>query len=159
VKVVTSHHHLIEITLLLLLNLIPINILHLHNLALLSTQDGSSIDVGLELIPKPIVNPQILPHNIGIFTSRLLDCLPTLGIISDWMWSAINGRNHGHLTHIIFHVADVKLSEMLRSVRNLISGVSLQLLTLLILDILIRASLAPRPCGAALLLPAVVVLP
>jgi hypothetical protein len=93
----------------------------------------------LELIPKPIVNPQILPHNIGIFTSRLLDCLPTLGIISDWMWSAVIGRNHGHLTHIISHVAAVKLSEMLRSVRDLISGVSLQLLTLLILDILITS--------------------
>jgi Asp-tRNA(Asn)/Glu-tRNA(Gln) amidotransferase A subunit family amidase len=82
-KAGTDLDHLVKLRLLLFLYLIPVNILHLPYLGLPHTKDGSDIEVGMKLIPKPVVDAQILAHCIGIYLSRLFDQLPTLGIVND----------------------------------------------------------------------------
>ena len=96
-KAVTDLDHLVKLRLLLFLYLIPINILHLPYLGLPRTKDSSGIEVGMKLIPKPIVDAQILAHCIGIYLSRLFDQLPTLGIVDDWMLTRVIWYSHKHL--------------------------------------------------------------
>jgi hypothetical protein len=66
--------------------------------------------VGMKLIPKPIVDAQILAHCIGIDPSCLFCQLLARGIISDSMLAGINWRSHQHLTIKVSDVAAVNLS-------------------------------------------------
>ena len=55
-KAVTDLDHLVKLRLRLFLYLIPVNILHLPYLGLPRTNDSSGIQVGMKLIPRPIVD-------------------------------------------------------------------------------------------------------
>jgi hypothetical protein len=59
-KVVTDPDDLVKLRLLLVLQLILVNILHLPYLGLPHTKNSSGIEVGMKLIPKPIVDVQSL---------------------------------------------------------------------------------------------------
>jgi hypothetical protein len=60
------------------LHLIKVNVLHLPTLGLPSGKNGSGTEVGMEHIPKPIINAYVLRHLIKIDLSCLFSPLPTL---------------------------------------------------------------------------------
>jgi hypothetical protein len=67
-KLVTSGDDLIKLWVMLCLQLLPVNILYLHNIGLLKVENHKGIEVGMKLIPKHVINPLVLGHNIGIFS-------------------------------------------------------------------------------------------
>ena len=87
-----------------------VNILHLSYLGLPRTKDSSGIEVGMKLIPKHVVDAQILAHYIGIYLFRLFDQLPTLGIVDDWMLTRVIWYSHKHLPINLSNVGSFKLS-------------------------------------------------
>jgi hypothetical protein len=56
----------------------------------------------MKLIPKPVVDAQILAHCIGIDPVCLFYQLPALGIISDRLLTGINWRSHQHFIIKVF---------------------------------------------------------
>ena len=59
-KVITILGYLVKLRVMLRLHLLLVNILHLADLGLLGVEEHGGIEVGMKLIPKPVVNSQIL---------------------------------------------------------------------------------------------------
>jgi hypothetical protein len=91
----------------------------------------------MELIPKPVVNTQILSHCIGAYASSLLNTFLALGVVNNGMLAVVNWRPHKHLFIKASDVAAIKLSQIKRGVRNGICGVASHLQPFLILNVLI----------------------
>jgi hypothetical protein len=129
----------VEFRLFLLLQVIKVNILHLANLALPSSEYGYGIEVGMKNIPKPVVNSHHLPSGIGVHFLGLLGAFPTLGVINHWMSHCVlRSSPLKHIT-IVPHIAIVKLYNVQRGVRAATrrDGVPYLLKPLLCLNILL----------------------
>jgi hypothetical protein len=138
-KYVTDPDSSVEFRLFLLLQVIKVNILHLANLALPSSEYGCGIEVEMKNILKPVVNSHHLPSGIGIHFLGLLGAFQPLGVINHWM-SHCDLRS-SQLKHImtIPHIAIVKLYNVQRGVREATrrDGVPYLLKPLLYLNILL----------------------
>jgi hypothetical protein len=108
-KSVTDPDSSVEFRLFLLLQVIKVNILHLANIALPSSEYGCGIEVGMKNISKHVVNSHHLPSGIGIHFPGLLGAFPTLGVINHWMSHCV--LRSSQLKHIMIvpRIAVVKL--------------------------------------------------
>ena len=106
----------------------------------------------MKLIPKPVVDAQILAHCIGIYLSRLFDQLPTLGIVDDRMLMRVIWYFHKHLPINLSNVGSIKLGQVKGSVWTGICGAASHLQPFLIFDVLLTPPLSTRPLGATPLL-------
>jgi hypothetical protein len=138
-KSVTDPDNNVEFRLFLLLQVIKVNILHLANLDLPSSEYGCGIKVGMKNIPKHVVNSHHLPSGIGIHFPGLLGAFPTLRVINHWMSHCVLGSSQ--LKHIttVPHIAVVKLCNVKRGVKEVTkrNGVPYLLKPLLCLNILL----------------------
>jgi hypothetical protein len=63
----------------------------------------------MKLIPKPVVDAQILPHCIRIYLSCLFNQLLTFGIVDDRMLTRVIWSSHKHLPIKLSNVGSVEL--------------------------------------------------
>ena len=106
----------------------------------------------MKLIPKPVVDAQILAHCIGIYLSRLFDQLPTLGIVNDWMLMRVIWYSHKHHPINLSDVGSIELDQVKGSVRTGICGAASHLQPFLIFDVLLMpppVTTTPQSCTTA----------